>query len=143
MKQLLILLFSACTLTACNGTKTTATEEKPAIPTIVGNDADAHGCKASAGYTWSVLKNDCIRIWETGIQLSQIENTESYKTNATIIVSDDKSKVELFIATEKDGSIILNQSASNKSIYSAKDYTLSNINDKWLLKKSDKAIYKN
>jgi hypothetical protein len=143
MKQLFILLISASLLTACNGTKTSATEEKPATTTIVGDDADKHGCKASAGYTWSVLKNDCIRIWETGIQLSQIENNESYKTNATIIVSDDKSKVELFIATEKDGSIMLNQSGSNASTYSAKDYSLSNTNDKWLLKKGDKVIYKN
>ena len=143
MKQLLILIISACTLTACNGTKTSATEEKLITPTIVGNDADKHGCKASAGYTWSVLKKDCIKIWETGIQLSQIENNDSYKTNATIIVSDDKSKVELFIATEKDGSILLNQSVSNPSNYEAKDYSLSNTNDKWLLKKGDKAIYKN
>ncbi|MEY2829228.1 MAG: hypothetical protein RIQ33_1086, partial [Bacteroidota bacterium] len=73
MKQIFILLISASLLVACNGTKTSATEEKPAAPTIVGNDADKHGCKPSAGYTWSVLKNDCIRIWETGIQLSQIE----------------------------------------------------------------------
>ena len=143
MKRLFILLISAITFFACNGTKISATEEKSATPTIVGNDTDAHGCIASAGYTWSVLKNDCIRIWETGIQLSQIENNESYKTNATIIVSDDKSKVELFIATEKDGSIILNQSASNPSVYKAKDYSLINTNDRWLLKKGDKAIYQN
>ena len=143
MKRLFILLISAITFVACNGTKTSANEEKSATPTIVGNDADAHGCKASAGYTWSVLKNDCIRSWETGIQLSQIENRESYKTNATIIVSDDKSKVELFIATEKDGSIMLNQSSSNPSVYEAKDYSLINTNDKWLLKKSEKVIYKN
>lgn len=143
MKQLLILIISACTLTACNGTKTSATEEKLITSTTVGGDVDKYGCKASAGYTWSVLKKDCIRIWETGIQLSQIENKESYKTNATIIVSDDKSKVELFIASEKDGSIMLNQSTSNSSIYTGKDYTLSTNDGKWLLKKGDKAIYKN
>jgi hypothetical protein len=143
MKQLLILLILASIFAACNGAKTSATEEKSATPTIVGNDADKHGCKASAGYTWSVLKNDCIRIWETGIQLSQIENNESYKTNATIIVSDDKSKVELFIATEKELSIILNKSEKNSSVYKAKDYSLSNTNDRWLLKKGDKAIFRN
>ncbi|MEY2830066.1 MAG: hypothetical protein RIQ33_1924, partial [Bacteroidota bacterium] len=63
--------------------------------------------------------------------------------NATIIVSDDKSKVELFIATEKNGSVILNHSKNNSSTYTAKDYLLSNINEKWLLKKDNKAIYKN
>ena len=44
------------------------TEKLPEVP-MVGGDSDAHGCKASAGYTWSVVKNECIRIFESGIRL--------------------------------------------------------------------------
>ena len=32
--------------------------------TIVGNDSDAHGCIASAGYSWCDAKQKCLRIWE-------------------------------------------------------------------------------
>ena len=48
----------------------------PAAPQT-GADKDAHGCIASAGYTYSVVRNDCIRLWEEGTALSpvvQIEN---------------------------------------------------------------------
>jgi hypothetical protein len=30
----------------------------------IGGDSDAHGCKASAGYTWCESKQKCIRMWE-------------------------------------------------------------------------------
>lgn len=33
-------------------------------PAIVGNDSDAHGCKASAGYSWCEAKQKCLRSWE-------------------------------------------------------------------------------
>ena len=32
---------------------------------FVGGDADAHGCIASAGYTWCEPLNKCIRSWES------------------------------------------------------------------------------
>ena len=34
--------------------------------TLVGNDQDAHGCIASAGYEWCEAKQKCIRNWEEG-----------------------------------------------------------------------------
>ncbi|HQT44709.1 MAG TPA: hypothetical protein PLO51_01920 [Candidatus Micrarchaeota archaeon] len=33
-------------------------------PPIVGNDSDAHGCKASAGYSWCGALQKCVRSWE-------------------------------------------------------------------------------
>ena len=36
---------------------------------IVGNDSDAHGCIASAGYTWCEPLQQCIRPWETNCTL--------------------------------------------------------------------------
>ena len=32
---------------------------------LVGNDADAHGCVASAGYTYCEPLGKCIRSWES------------------------------------------------------------------------------
>ena len=31
---------------------------------VVGNDSDEHGCIASAGYSWSEEKQECVRPWE-------------------------------------------------------------------------------
>ncbi|WP_238807150.1 hypothetical protein [Emticicia aquatica] len=109
-------------------------------PTIVGNDSDEHGCKASAGYTWSVIKNDCIRTWETGIQLEPIEN-QSFK--ATVVLSDDLKKAELFIVNVV-GSVMLDQVNPEKEVYSSEaGYEFSKQENGWLLKKDNKSIYKN
>jgi heat shock protein HslJ len=34
------------------------------LPVNVGWDEDVHGCKWSAGYSWSQSQNECVRIWE-------------------------------------------------------------------------------
>ncbi len=50
---------------------------------LVGNDADEHGCIASAGYSWCGEKQKCLRIWEetcnsdTNNPNSQIANPAS------------------------------------------------------------------
>lgn len=31
---------------------------------LVGGDSDAHGCKASAGYSWDATAGQCVRPWE-------------------------------------------------------------------------------
>lgn len=33
-------------------------------PPMAGNDSDAHGCRASAGYSWCEAKQKCLRSWE-------------------------------------------------------------------------------
>lgn len=50
---------------ASKATNITIGECADTVPPIVGGDSDIHGCKASAGYTWSVSENKCIRPWET------------------------------------------------------------------------------
>jgi hypothetical protein len=32
--------------------------------TVVGADADEHGCIGSAGYSWCEGKQKCLRVWE-------------------------------------------------------------------------------
>ena len=54
-----VALLSACTP---QGQPT-----NPAAVPQAGADRDAHGCIASAGYTWSVVRGECIRIFEAGL----------------------------------------------------------------------------
>jgi len=69
---------------------------------VVGADSDSHGCKASAGYTWSELKQKCIRIFEEGTKLSAYESqNQSAELAAFVIFESNGNKAELFLPNEK------------------------------------------
>src|SRR5699024_10207620 len=69
----------------------------------IGADEDSHGCKRSAGYTWSQLRGDCIRIFEEGLTLLPVEMNESEAVYAAFgLYSEDKTEVELFLTSEKE-----------------------------------------
>lgn len=76
---------------------------------VVGGDSDAHGCKASAGYTWSALKKTCIRAFELPLKLSNPSGT----LMAGVAFSDDNKQAEVFA---KEGNFILTQKAENSYV---------------------------
>ena len=60
-----------------------------------GADKDSHDCKTSAGYTWSELKQECVRIFEAGTKLDA-----SQKDTMAAFVIFDGDKAELFTMLE-------------------------------------------
>ncbi|WP_343697452.1 hypothetical protein [Flavobacterium sp.] len=103
---------------------------------MVGGDSDTHGCKASAGYTWSTLKNECIRIFENSTRLNHADDGKKYTTVAYVIF--DGNKAELFLDTQKE-SIILERKSEGDSW---KKDNLELIPWKgYVLKKDGKIIY--
>ena len=101
-----------------------------------GADKDAHGCIASAGYTYSQLKKECIRTFEQKIQLKEIATKGNY--TAAVLFNKDQSKAEIFLKEEKT-SVILNLTA--KGIWKNAAYSLTQ--DKgFVLSKNKKPIYK-
>lgn len=56
---------NSCMAWASNAINVTIGECSDTVPPIIGGDSDIHGCKASAGYSWSVGENKCVRPWET------------------------------------------------------------------------------
>ncbi len=105
LTNLIFLLPFALLLAACNNSEPKATEPatEEVTPPIVGADEDEHGCKASAGYQWSVLKNECIRIFEAGIRLDP-QDASLDKTLSAFLVfksEDDDAKAEVFMPGEK------------------------------------------
>lgn len=56
---------NSCMARASDATNITTGECGDTVPPIVGGDTDIHGCKASAGYSWSVSENKCTRPWES------------------------------------------------------------------------------
>lgn len=102
-----------------------------------GADKDAHGCIGSAGYTFSVIKNKCIRTFEEKIQLKEVVTKGNFI--AAVIVSDDKSKAEIFLKDNKEG-IILKRTAKTNS-WTDGVYTLEDKKG-YSISKNKKVIYK-
>lgn len=65
-------------------------------PTIVGNDSDEHGCKASAGYTWSDIKGECVRVWEVGSKLVYTQANHPNEVTTFVVFSTDSTQLETF-----------------------------------------------
>ena len=100
-----------------------------------GADKDAHGCIASAGYTYSQLKKECIRTFEQKIQLKEFVTKGNY--TAAVLFNKDQSKAEIFLKEEKT-SIILNRTA--KGIWKNAAYSLTQ-NKGYVLRNNQKTIY--
>ena len=101
-----------------------------------GADKDAHGCIASAGYTYSRLKKECIRTFEQKIQLKEIATKGNY--TAAVLFNKDRSKAEIFLKEEKT-SVILKR--TSKGIWKNAVYTLTQ-NKGFVLSKNKKAVYR-
>ena len=70
---------------------------------IVGGDRDEHGCIGSAGYTWSEVRQDCIRLFEQGIRM---EATNGSGRIAFLVFSPDSMLVELFFSDRTPNEIL-------------------------------------
>lgn len=72
-----------------------ADENGPAIEIdMVGGDRDSHGCIGSAGYVWSNLRAECVRLFEVGIALENMQDPES--PSAAYLIQSGSNRLELF-----------------------------------------------
>lgn len=108
---IIVTVFSCAKKVSPEKTDAPKTEKEPKKETVVGADADTHGCKASAGYTWSELKKACIRVFE-GTKLSHYDDGKEYTTASYVIF--DGNKAELFLDTQKE-SIVLERKSEGDS----------------------------
>lgn len=103
--------------------------------TVIGEE-DEFGCAYSAGYRWSVLKNDCIRIFEHGFRLnpitlesgSQEENElEDNDVSCFVIIGKNKKEAEIFLPNQQK-SIVLEQK-NMQGLYSNEGWELDTRQD--------------
>ena len=71
---------------------------------MLGNDTDAHGCKASAGQSYSFLLKKCVQVFD----VAQIKLTDPNNDTLAIygIQSANKARVELFGADIAENTIL-------------------------------------
>jgi len=111
-----------------------------------GGDKDVHGCIGSAGYTYSQIKNDCVRVFEQKIKLKEVDSDESYTSMTAIIFSKDMKRAEIFIPDGNAKSIILNKEGKSKmwksGSYIKETYVLVPYKkSRYQIKKGDVVIY--
>lgn len=87
-----------------------AQQKTPAL----GGDRDVHGCINSAGYTYSQLRNNCVRVFDQKIKLKEVGSDKSYTTMTAVIFSKDMRKAEVFIPEGAAKSIILEKEGKEK-----------------------------
>ena len=144
MKNLFIVFASALLMGSCNSSVSNSNSVAVTDSAhIVGNDTDAHGCKSSAGYTWSAIKNECIRPWENTLQLLPINHEDSAAIiTASVIFSTDSTKAELFMANETEN-LVLDKTENGYALKTELNtFELILENNIWTIIKSGKVIYK-
>jgi hypothetical protein len=140
---LMLFNFIACTQT---GNKTEkAAEQKTETPTapMVGGDSDEHGCKASAGYQWSALRGECIRIFETGIRLNaKAVNLDSTLSAFAVFKADEKddAQAELFLPNVKQSVLLSKDKKSEAGKWSNADYVLTQWKGMYSLEDAKKVL---
>jgi hypothetical protein len=108
---------------------------------IVGNDRDIHGCIASAGYTFSIIKNDCVKLFEQKYRLIEVEPKQSYTTFAAVIFSKNNQKAELFVPSSTGSIILSKKKKKGVFLWENEGFVLSKT-PKFELKKDGVLIYK-
>jgi hypothetical protein len=108
----------------------------------LGGDKDAHGCIGSAGYTYSQIKKDCVRVFEQKIKLTEVAPTGGSTSMAAVIFSDDMKKAEVFVPDADGESLILTRLGRGKA-WKKDDYVLVPFKKNgYQLKKDNVVIYK-
>lgn len=108
----------------------------------VGADRDEHGCLGSAGYVWCEVLQDCIRLFEKGIRL---ENVEGNNIPAFIVFSPDSTRLELFLPNNEPNEILERRSLpSGGYAWNVEDDDTKNVrfvDGQWTITQRDQLLY--
>jgi hypothetical protein len=82
-KHVMVTTLALLVLSACSPvTENVSSAEKPTP--VAGADRDAHGCMGSAGYTWSEVREACIRVFEAGLAFAPDETKTTAADGAVL-----------------------------------------------------------
>ena len=105
-----------------------------------GGDQDEHGCLASAGYTYSIIKKTCVRVFEQKIQLNEVNPQGTSTSIVAVIFSGDNKKAEVFLPGLTPSQILVRKGVKDNYIWKKGSLVLSKKNG-YELKKDGKLIF--
>lgn len=111
---------------------------------MVGNATDDHGCNRSAGYTWSAVLQDCIRVFEKGVRLQPVDDPEA-TTSAFIVFAVDSTQVEVFLPNEETHPVLdrrdLPKGGHAWNVEDDDTYNVRQIDGKWIIERRGNLLY--
>lgn len=105
----------------------------------VGGNKDAHNCMTSAGYTYSNIRKDCVKLYEEKIQLREVSLT-SLSSMATLIFSNNNEQVEVFSPAYPSGIILTRTGKEGNYTWKKGDLSLTQ-DGGYKLMKDNRVIY--
>lgn len=146
-KKGLIIAMTCCGMifAGCGNSNNKKSSEADNIATaMTGNDRDEHGCIASAGYTWSEVQKDCIRLWEKGVRMQHVQHSDE---SMFLVFGPDSAQVELFSSKEGTPNEILNRRTlpSGEHVWNVEDDDTKNVrleNGVWTISQRNKLVYR-
>lgn len=88
---------------------------------LVGSDRDSHGCIGSAGYQWSALTKQCVRLFEQSIRLNPTDADQT--SSAFVLFNADQSQAELTLPSSEQH-LLTRQGAEGNWSWQGSGYTL-------------------
>lgn len=134
MKKINLLLMAVIIIASCTnktgGKKEMGIDTAPAKAKVdtskgplVGGDRDEHGCIASAGYSWSALRNNCIRLFEEGTRLEPAAAVKNKTISAFVVFDKTKPDAELFVPGQ-NVTLLMAPLKDNKDVWANGDWRL-------------------
>lgn len=136
------VLLSACNSKAKENKDAEIVEDTVLIAEeeIVGDDVDSHGCNMSAGYIWSQVNNDCIRIFEAGIRMKDMMDSAA-TSSAFIVFGKDSSQCEVFLPQVEASLVLPVKEDKGVKAWVNDDITVKQVKGQWEIVNGDKLLF--
>lgn len=108
---LLLISFSSCK-DLVQETESELIKKQTVADTVANADKDANGCLTAAGYVWSQLNKECIKIYESSIILYPYSNQNNEKETINVYLVFDKdggNAAEVFFPNTEKSSIFIRE----------------------------------
>ena len=147
MKRIIPALLFAGLLTGCgSGNRTSQTAAETADTAFtVGSDRDGHGCIGSAGYTWSEVRQECIRPFEAGVRMLSATDPEATLC-AYLVFSADSAQAELFLPDREATEVLDRRNLpAGGHAWNVEDDDTFNVRrtaDRWIIERRGTTLYR-
>lgn len=147
MKRIIPALLFVGLLTGCgSGNRTSQTTAETADTTFtVGSDRDGHGCIGSAGYTWSEVRQECIRPFEAGVRMLSATDPEATLC-AYLVFSADSAQAELFLPDRETTEVLdrrnLHAGGHAWNIEDDDTFNVRRTADRWIIERRGTTLYR-
>lgn len=110
----------------------------------IGVAKDAHGCNAAAGYTWSEVRQKCIRTFEEGVKFKAAAGQDSTLA-AYVVFAIDSLKAEVFLPDQQNHPVLeRRQLPGGGYAWNQEDDATLNvrqINGNWVIEQRGEILY--